>query len=160
MFFVNNAPNGRRERTSASVDFCFEPAPGFVSGALFLFSLLGRCFQQAVFSGAILESSIIATDFADTASRPSAALVSSTPAFQPHFCGNLVGLEIKSASPGFTKSPDFLCQTETTPVEIDSPTAGILTSMLISGLQYAQSQGVVEPNVEFTLWFGGRALLF
>ena len=53
---------------------------------------------------------------------------------------------VKSASPAFTKSPDFLCQTETTPLEIDSPTAGILTSMLISVVQYAQSKRVVETE--------------
>src|SRR2546428_12920032 len=46
---------------------------------------------------------------------------------------------VKSASPALTKSPDFLCQTETTPLEIDSPTAGIFTSTLMSRLHYAQS---------------------
>ena len=37
---------------------------------------------------------------------------------------------VKSASPALTKSPDFLCQTETIPLVIDSPTAGIFTSTL------------------------------
>ena len=41
---------------------------------------------------------------------------------------------VKSGSPAFTYSPDFLCQTETMPLEIDSPTAGIFTSTLIARL--------------------------
>jgi hypothetical protein len=38
---------------------------------------------------------------------------------------------VKRASPSFTNSPDFLCQAETTPLVIDSPTEGILTSIAI-----------------------------
>ncbi len=44
---------------------------------------------------------------------------------------------VKSGSPAWTCSPSFLCQTETIPLEMDSPTAGILTSMLMNALQYA-----------------------
>ena len=40
---------------------------------------------------------------------------------------------VKSGSPALTCSPDFLCQTETTPLEIDSPTAGIFTCTLMCG---------------------------
>ena len=39
---------------------------------------------------------------------------------------------VNKASPALTYSPDFLCQTETTPLVIDSPTAGIFTSTLMS----------------------------
>src|SRR5438477_7940177 len=66
-------------------------------------------------------------------SWPSAAFVSSTPAFSATISVETLSVSrVKSASPGFTKSPDFLCQTETTPLEIDSPTAGIFTSTLMT----------------------------
>src|SRR6266581_8534084 len=81
-------------------------------------------------------------------SWPSAAFVSRTPDFSATISVETFSVSrVKSASPASTKSPDFLCQTETTPLEIDSPTAGIFTSMLMSGLQYSQTKRVVEPNV-------------
>jgi hypothetical protein len=81
-------------------------------------------------SGGASDSSIVATTSPIFTSWPWSTLVSSTPAFSATISVETLSVSsVKRASPAFTKSPDFLCQTETTPLVIDSPTAGILTSM-------------------------------
>ena len=58
--------------------------------------------------------------------------VSRTPAFSAVISVETLSVSrVKKRSPALTWSPDFLCQTETMPLEIDSPTAGIFTSMLM-----------------------------
>ena len=118
-----------------------------------LFSPSGSFFFSGGFSvflssGADFESSIVATTSPIFTSCPSAAFASRTPDFSATISVETLSVSrVKRASPASTKSPDFLCQIETTPLEIDSPTAGIFTSMLMNGLQYAQTKRVVEPNV-------------
>ena len=94
----------------------------------------------ASLAGADFESSIVATTSPIFTSWPSGTFVSSTPA-----CSATISVEtlsvssVNKASPALTYSPDFLCQTDTTPLEMDSPTAGILTSALMDNRNYAQS---------------------
>src|SRR4029077_4797968 len=68
-------------------------------------------------------------------SRPSAALGLRTPSVSATISVETLSVSrVKRGSPFFTCSPDFLCQTETTPLENDSPTAGIFTCTLIARL--------------------------
>src|SRR5207244_12764104 len=56
---------------------------------------------------------------------------------------------VESRTPSCTNSPDLVCQTETTPPVIDSPTAGILTSMAMLE-NYPASAGLIERRVRAT----------
>src|SRR5712692_6356022 len=95
-------------------------------------------------AGAVFESSMVATTSPIFTSWPSGTIVSSTPGVSAVISVETLSVSrVKSASPALTKSPDFLCQTETTPLEIDSPTAGIFTSMAMTRLHYAQSMAAV-----------------
>ena len=136
------------ERTSAPVDFCFDSGTSFDSFPIdFVFFSTASVFFSvgAAFSGATLESSMIATISPIFTSWPSAAFVSSTPAFSATISVETLSVSrVKSASPGLTKSPDFLCQTETTPLEIDSPTAGTLMSIAI--LVFGKPQVFAKPR--------------
>src|SRR5205823_11280507 len=86
---------------------------------------------------------------------PSSALVLSTPSASATISVETLSVSsVKSGSPFFTCSPDFLCQTETTPLEMDSPTAGIFTGTLIARLHKRKPRqesslsrtGVLEPS--------------
>ena len=82
--------------------------------------------------GADLVSSIVATTSPIFTSWPSGTFVSSTPAFSATISVETLSVSsVNRGSPSFTKSPVFLCHAETRPLVIDSPTAGIFTSMLI-----------------------------
>ena len=77
-------------------------------------------------AGAVASSSITATTSPIFTSWPSSTLVSRTPAFSAVISVETLSVSrVRSASPASTYSPDFLCQTETTPLSMDSPTAGI-----------------------------------
>ncbi len=88
-------------------------------------------------------SSITATTSPIFTSAPSATRVCRTPSFSAVISVETLSVSrVKSASPALTWSPDFLCQTETTPLVIDSPTAGTFTSVLMKALHYAQMRKV------------------
>ena len=92
----------------------------------------------AVAAVAGAEGSIVATTSPIFTSWPSVAIVFKTPALSAAISVETLSVSrVKRMSPALTCSPSFLCQTETTPLEMDSPTAGILTSMLMDALQYA-----------------------
>ena len=77
------------------------------------------------FAGAVAWSSIMATTSPIFTSWPSSTFVSSTPAFSAVISVETLSVSrVNSASPASTYSPDFLCQTETTPLSMDSPTGG------------------------------------
>src|SRR5207248_4283687 len=96
-----------------------------------------------------LPSSMVATISPIFTSAPSATRVWSTPSFSALISVETLSVSrVKSGSPALTCSPDFLCQTETTPLEMDSPTAGTFTSMLMKALHYAQSEPTVEQQLQ------------
>ena len=126
---------------SASEDTAEEagcPADFSADGAD-LVSLFG-----AVDFASLAVSSIVATTSPIFTSAPCATMVCKTPSRSAVISVETLSVSrVKSGSPAFTSSPDFLCQTETIPLSIDSPTAGIFTSMLMKTLHYAESIAVV-----------------
>ena len=85
-----------------------------------------------VLAGTAALSSMTATTSPIFTSWPSSTLVSSRPAFSAVISLETLSVSrVRRASPASTYSPDFLCQTETTPLVMDSPTGGIFTSMLM-----------------------------
>ncbi len=144
------------ESTSAFGDF-FSPLIGaaarFGSG---LSSTLAGMATVAAASGSAADSSIRATTSPIFTSCPSATRVSNTPDFSATISVETLSVSsVRSGSPALTCSPDFLCQTETTPLEMDSPTAGILTSMLIARptVCVIAAQGL---TVRFPVVLGGQ----
>src|SRR5215469_6269402 len=108
---------------SASVSLLVSGDGFFFSGALSGFCS-GTC---------CLESSISAMISPILTSCPSGTFVSSTPDFSATISVETLSVSsAKSGSPSFTKSPDFLCQAETTPLVTDSPTDGTFTSIIIA----------------------------
>src|SRR5437764_7060350 len=139
-------------RSSAFADATADESP---AATVFLAGSRSFFFSSAVFFGVAslfaspdrLESSIVATTSPIFTSCPSGTLVSSTPAFCATISVETLSVSrVKSGSPSFTNSPDFLCQTETTPLVIDSPTAGIFTSMAMLE-NYPASAGLIERRV-------------
>src|SRR5437870_3164929 len=125
---------------SGSGSFFFSSSSFFFSGGLSVFLPSGTFFS----SGGCFESSIVATTSPIFTSWPSDTLVSSTPDFSATISVETLSVSsAKSGSPSFTNSPDFLCQAETTPLVMDSPTAGIFTSMAMRG-DYPASAGLIE----------------
>src|ERR1700745_179600 len=93
---------------------------------------------------------MVATTSPIFTSWPSGTFVSSKPPFSATISVETLSVSsVKSGSPSFSKSPDFLCQTETTPLVIDSPTAGIFTSMAMLE-NYPASAGLIERRVRAT----------
>src|SRR6266446_7364747 len=105
----------------------------FSSGfASFFFSCRTSFGVTSFFCFCCFESSITATTSPIFTSWPSGTFVSSTPDFSATISVETLSVSrAKSGSPSFTNSPDFLCQAETTPLVTDSPTDGILTSIII-----------------------------
>src|SRR5438034_5853967 len=90
---------------------------------------------------------MVATTSPILTSWPSGTFVSSRPAFSATISVETLSVSsVKSGSPSLTNSPDFLCQTDTTPLVIDSPTAGILTSIAMRGNYISQSSVSVETG--------------
>src|SRR5436190_18169158 len=109
----------------------FFSASFFAASGRFLFSS-GAFFgvASAFCTVASFESSIVATTSPILTSWPSGTFVSSRPGFSATISVETLSVSsVSSGSPSLTNSPDFLCQTETTPLVIDSRTAGIFTSM-------------------------------
>src|SRR5438067_2738287 len=126
--------------SAASGCFSFSSGAFFFSGGFSAFFSSGTFFS----SGRCFESSIVATTSPIFTSWPSGTLVSSTPALSATISVETLSVSsVKRISPSFTNSPDFLCQTETTPLVMDSPTAGIFTSMAMRE-NYAAPAGLIE----------------
>src|SRR5438874_12252354 len=122
------------------------------SGSFFFSGAFSAFFASGVFFSfsCCFESSIVATTSPIFTSWPSGTFVSSKPPFSATISVETLSVSsVKSGSPSFTNSPDFLCQTETTPLVIDSPTAGIFTSMAMLE-NYPASAGLIERRVRAT----------
>ena len=134
-------------RSTAAATGSFFSVGFFDGSASFLCS--GAFFDGASFfcSAGCFESSIVATTSPIFTSCPSGTFVSRVPAFSATISVETLSVSsVKSGSPSLTKSPDFLCQAETTPLVIDSPTAGIFTSMTMRE-NYPASAGLIERRV-------------
>src|SRR5437588_2269706 len=126
--------------STASGSLFFSTGSFFFSGGFSAFFASGTFFS----AGRSFESSIVATTSPIFTSWPSGTLVSSRPAFSATISVETLSVSsVKSVSPSFTNSPDFLCQAETTPLVMDSPTAGIFTSMAMRE-NYAAPAGLIE----------------
>src|SRR5438552_1773833 len=126
--------------STASGSLFFSTGSFFFSGGFSAFFASGTFFS----ADRCFESSIVATTSPIFTSWPSGTLVSSTPALSATISVETLSVSsVKRVSPSFTNSPDFLCQAETTPLVMDSPTAGIFTSMAMRE-NYAAPAGLIE----------------
>jgi hypothetical protein len=100
-------------------------------------------------------SSMVATTSPIFTSVPAGTLMCRTPGCSAVISEETLSVSsVRSASPMLTRSPSFLCQTERSPVVMDSPTDGILTSKLMDrferptfrGAAVSYSRGVAGDN--------------
>ncbi len=130
----------RRTAGDMSIGRFFRGGRDWLSAVAVSLAALG---SAAGFAALPEPSSITATTSPIFTSAPSATRVCRTPSFSAVISVETLSVsKVKSASPALTWSPDFLCQTETTPLVIDSPTAGTFTSVLMKALHYAQMRSV------------------